>query len=330
MRCSRWIISILAVVVGMYSLLSPGRVEARSENVAFFYADLAPYGRWVDHPIYGAVWVPATHEPGWAPYSEGRWVWTTDYGWYWDSDEEFGWATYHYGRWVLTADLGWVWVPDEVWGPGWVDWRYSDAYVGWSPMPPEYRWRGGTFVAANIDLGAPHYASTWTFVSDSDFARGNVRGHHLSRERNGELIKASVRVTNYAAVDGRIVNRSIDRAALSARAKVRVAPVRVGLAASIADGARIKASGSVPLYRPHVEVRSKLNLDPLPGDTGFATDTGVNVSAPEPVDVAPRPPGAATGHIDLGAGADGILDRSGGGISLGGGGGIGGGVRLGR
>ena len=76
----------------------------------------------------------------WRPYTRGRWIYTDDWGWYWEAaDEEaaWGWVAYHYGRWVLDHDLGWIWVPGEDWGPAWVDWRYGDDYVGWAPLPPD-------------------------------------------------------------------------------------------------------------------------------------------------------------------------------------------------
>ena len=41
---------------GQYSEAAP-RADA-SEMAAFFHDDLAPYGKWVDHRIYGIVWVP--------------------------------------------------------------------------------------------------------------------------------------------------------------------------------------------------------------------------------------------------------------------------------
>jgi hypothetical protein len=117
------LIAVLALLLlSLCGVLASSGVEARSraqaaEMAAFFHDDLAPYGRWIEHPVYGVVWVPESGHPDWHPYWDGRWVWTTDYGWYWHSHEPYGWATYHYGRWVLTSDYGWVWVPDTVWVP---------------------------------------------------------------------------------------------------------------------------------------------------------------------------------------------------------------------
>src|SRR5437588_4738638 len=104
-------------------------------GVDFFYSNLAPYGYWVDRPSYGWVWVPRHVRHGWRPYSYGRWVYT-DYGWTWVSTEPYGWATYHYGRWYDDLDYGWGWLPGTDWGPGWVDWREGDGYLGWAALPP--------------------------------------------------------------------------------------------------------------------------------------------------------------------------------------------------
>jgi hypothetical protein len=333
MRLTRFaLFAVLALVVLSFSQAPHASAAYRSSTVAFFYADLEPYGRWVDHPIYGTVWVPATHQPGWAPYYDGRWVWTADYGWYWDSYEDFGWATYHYGRWVLTSDLGWVWVPDDLWGPAWVDWRYSDdGYVGWAPMPPEYRWSGRGFATASVDLSAPRYSSRWIFVTELDFARANPRGHRVPPDRNRSLIGASVRVTDYAAIDGRIVNRSIDAVRLSSKTNVRISAARIGTAASIGERARIRAAGYVPLFQPQVHAASKLDLDVGAGNTPSINS---DINATTGVDANP-PIDNRSGSVDVGGSASGGFDRPiGGGLSGGIGGGIGlgggGGIRLGR
>jgi hypothetical protein len=72
--------------------------------------DLYRYGRWVNDPGYGNVWVPSV-EAGWAPYHTGRWVWEEGYGWTWVAAEPWGWAPYHYGRWFYARSYGWAWYP---------------------------------------------------------------------------------------------------------------------------------------------------------------------------------------------------------------------------
>lgn len=334
--------TLLRIALVMSALLfataTPPRsahAEESGTHVTLFHDSLEPYGRWVHHDTYGTVWVPASGHPDWRPYTYGRWVYTSEYGWYWDSDEEFGWATYHYGRWVLTAAYGWVWIPDDAWGPAWVDWRYGDGYVGWTPMPPEYRWRNGAFVAVSIDLAAPRHAKSWVFVTSGDFARGDVRARLQPATRNTALLAASVRVTSYAFVNGRVVNRSIDPVRLGTDANVKIAPMRVGAAASAstADRAKVRATGSVPVYRPRLVAKTKLDLDtpldfttpddrfapPAAGvgrrpdaDVHGTVDMGTGIGAPQP-----RLPGPASGGVGVGVGAGGIGVGGGGGVRLG-------------
>ena len=107
---------------------------------AEFRIALSPYGRWQHHGRWGEVWLPDPVPSDWRPYTRGRWIYTDDWGWYWEAaDEEaaWGWVAYHYGRWANDRDLGWIWIPGEDWGPAWVDWRYGDDYVGWAPLPPD-------------------------------------------------------------------------------------------------------------------------------------------------------------------------------------------------
>src|SRR3984893_2751748 len=52
----------------------------RAPDQRAFEQELSPYGRWVDAPEYGRVWVPAGVGPDWQPYADGRWV-NTGWGW---------------------------------------------------------------------------------------------------------------------------------------------------------------------------------------------------------------------------------------------------------
>ncbi len=105
--------------------------------VGDFYQPLSQYGYWVQHPEFGWCWRPDRVVAEWRPYADGRWLRTAD-GWYWDSDEPWAWACYHYGRWFTDARHGWLWQPGTEWASAWVDWRESDDYVGWAPVPPRY------------------------------------------------------------------------------------------------------------------------------------------------------------------------------------------------
>ncbi len=110
---------------------------AQAEDAIDFRVALEGYGQWVQHPRWGEVWIPEQMPPDWQPYRLGHWAYTEEWGWYWDSEEDFGWVTYHYGRWVFDRGLGWIWIPGRDWGPAWVDWRQGDDFVGWAPLPPD-------------------------------------------------------------------------------------------------------------------------------------------------------------------------------------------------
>lgn len=126
-------------------------------TVEVFRPHLAPYGVWVEDPVYGLVWVPNRAVVGedFAPYvTSGRWALTDDDQWIWVSEYPFGWAVFHYGRWVWTGGYGWAWIPGSQYSHAWVTFRVSSgagAYVGWAPLPPRYIWSGGVAVW----LGSP-------------------------------------------------------------------------------------------------------------------------------------------------------------------------------
>ena len=271
----------LGVAAGHNAQAAP-RADA-SEIAAFFHDDLAPYGRWVDHRVYGIVWVPDSGRPDWHPYCDGRWVWTSDYGWYWDSREPYGWATYHYGRWALTPDYGWVWVPGAEWAPAWVDWRYGGGHVGWAPMPPEWGARHDGYQTSNSGIDA----RAWIFVSEPDFASADVGAHRAPVARNGDFLTASSRVTNYASVNGRIVNRSIEVARISAATNIKIAPVRV-ISANSAAHAAAGAQGAVAIYRPVVLAKPGL---PAPLDLSVPADK-------VPIELDPDPAATAKAKLD--------------------------------
>ena len=115
--------------------------------VVIFRSKLTPYGSWIDHPVYGTIWVPNHDVVGddFAPYvSSGHWALTDDGDWMWVSQYDWGYIPFHYGRWVWVSGTGWAWIPGRVYAPAWVVWRTGDAgYLGWAPMPPAYYWVDG-------------------------------------------------------------------------------------------------------------------------------------------------------------------------------------------
>jgi hypothetical protein len=137
---ARWLVQ--ALLAALLVLLPAAGTSffpqaAQAQDAVDFRTALDGYGQWVQHPRLGDVWIPDQRPPDWQPYRLGHWAYTDEWGWYWDSEEDFGWVTYHYGRWVLDRGLGWIWVPGTEWGPAWVDWRQGDDFVGWAPLPPD-------------------------------------------------------------------------------------------------------------------------------------------------------------------------------------------------
>ena len=120
-----------------------------------FYEPLSPYGRWVDYPGYGLVFVPdrGIVGAGFRPYTYGHWEYS-EWGWTWVDHHPFGWATGHYGRWFYDSSYGWAWVPGTTWSPAWVTWRGGGGYVGWAAMPP-----GAVY---GVDYAV--YDTSWCFV----------------------------------------------------------------------------------------------------------------------------------------------------------------------
>ena len=125
-------------VTPILDLSSTAQAETNvSISIGTFYDDLAPHGSWVSYDN-SYVFVPSRVADDWRPYTEGHWVYTERYGWFWVSDEPFGWATYHYGRWGHAEDIGWYWVPGRRWAPAWVAWRRGGDHVVWAPLSPDY------------------------------------------------------------------------------------------------------------------------------------------------------------------------------------------------
>ena len=129
-----------------------------------FFNALRPYGRWFKHNNHGACWIPQVGQGDaqWRPYlNGGRWAYQ-DGSWLWVSDYRWGSYPFHYGRWFHTSK-GWAWKPEGHWSAAWVSWRNSDAYCGWSPLPPTDQ-EVAAAVASTLnhrintkDLTADHY-----------------------------------------------------------------------------------------------------------------------------------------------------------------------------
>lgn len=118
------------------------------------------YGNWRVVPAYGPIWIPDDVAPGWAPYSDGDWIWDPAYGWTWVDAAPWGWAPFHYGRWVF-IDGYWGWAPGPlvvrpVYAPALVAFFRQGSSIGWVALgwgEPVMPWWGRPGYR-----GVPHWA----------------------------------------------------------------------------------------------------------------------------------------------------------------------------
>ncbi len=149
-------------------------------DINVFVNELSPYGRWINTPSYGKVWI--SNERDFTPYySGGHWVYSS-YGWTWASDYRWGWAPFHYGRWAFDNFNGWMWVPGYEWGPAWVGWRSGGDYYGWAPLAPG--------IQINIGFGFGNYmpADRWCFVPRRNITSPYLGNYRVNRDRNITII----------------------------------------------------------------------------------------------------------------------------------------------
>jgi hypothetical protein len=183
--------------------------------------DMEGNGHWVNDGSYGNVWTPnvAAADPGWAPYSCGRWVWLDYYGWSWVGCESWGWAPYHYGRWYH-ASFGWAWWPGPIYQPfywrpalvGFFGWGggvgfgfgFGFGNLGWCPLAPFevfHPWYGhgyyGGFHGANVvsvnaynSFHNARFTNAVTSVRASEFGRGGINSGNIVRAQAGDLARA--------------------------------------------------------------------------------------------------------------------------------------------
>ena len=137
-------------------------------GIEVFREPLSQYGRWLQSPQWGVVFVPNAPN-GWRPYQNGQWLDNR----FWLSGDPWGWATDHYGRWGFDEAVGWVWVPDVTWGPSWVAWREADDVVGWAPIPPRVSWSVGFGSGFGYNNFNSWYGPSWVWVPRGNlYARG--------------------------------------------------------------------------------------------------------------------------------------------------------------
>ncbi|MCE1166166.1 MAG: hypothetical protein LWX07_12275 [Bacteroidetes bacterium] len=147
------------------------------------------------------VWRPWGYYSGWTPYSNGRWIYT-DCNWYWHSYYSWGWGPYHYGRWVYSYLYGWVWIPGRNWAPSWVDWCYTDSYVGWYPRYPRF------YRTFNYHRYYERHYDHWVFVDRNKMLDPKINKNLIhSSETNKDIISNSkINTQTNKYLNGKIVS----------------------------------------------------------------------------------------------------------------------------
>jgi hypothetical protein len=157
---------------------------------------LSQYGKFVQHPKYGEVWVATAVTPGWHPYPPCRWVDTKQYGWYYNDETPWGRIVHHYGRWSHDPQMGWVWIAGSEFSPAWVIWRTSPQWIGWAPMMPEVDFQTIANQQATDN-------SAWIFMETEKFDAGCNGPHTIAPTASIPVILAQTHfVTNIEYVDG--------------------------------------------------------------------------------------------------------------------------------
>lgn len=242
---------------------------AEETNISFFYEAMSPHGKWHQHPQHGWVFQPTVVQAqrDWRPYmDDGRWVWT-DQGWYWQSDLEWGWAAFHYGRWARDDQYTWIWVPDTQWGPAWVNWRQSEEYYGWAPLPPQSRFEAGVGFSfhnknVGIDMNFGLIENDYAFVPSDRFFERDYRRVQLPRDRVRNVYNNTTIVNNtYVYNDNRIINNGIPRDRVERRNNRKIETVRIRdeRAESGRPIPRERQSGNeIAVYRPQVKAATPI------------------------------------------------------------------------
>jgi hypothetical protein len=263
----------------------------------YFHSNLSRRGHWINHPLWGDVWVPPR---GFRPYYNGYWRYS-DYGLLWIGFDRWSDITEHYGRWIWDRYYGtWLWIPGYVWSPGWVVWRTGGGYFGWLAMPPDYGdyydgpYFGGRYGWSDYygyedwyDLSGDSFFNLWIVVDDNHFYRQDYRNYAFRDSRRmRNIINGMNDTTNYVVRGDRIFNQSISAARLESITHQRIEPVEARKMlkgnvpmATVAGGrslARREGSGE---SGPHFHDR---NLQPLAGRRARGGDAANSLITPEP------------------------------------------------
>jgi hypothetical protein len=238
---------VLAIAVLFTIPYNNAKAQPRaSVSFQMFYDELSPYGRWIDAPGQGYVWVPNAGNDFRPYYSSGHWV-MTEYGNTWVSDYDWGWAPFHYGRWTNDPYYGWMWIPDTEWGPAWVSWRNGGGYYGWAPMAPG--------ISINVAIG-PRYTVAndwWVFIPNKYIYNPRFHQHYRGPRYNTTIINQTTIINNTYVYNNHRYISGPRRDDVERRTGQRV--VTYDVRDNNRPGRSNVQDRTVDIYRPRVEQR---------------------------------------------------------------------------
>ncbi len=210
-----------------------------------FYDELSPYGRWIEDPQYGQVWLSS--QLGFEPYYDnGHWVFTS-YGWTWVSDYPWGWAPFHYGRWAFTS-YGWAWVPGYEWAPAWVGWCQNDGYYGWAPLSPGL---GFNISFNNIPR------DRWRFVQQQYITSPVIFNHYIRPDRNANVYRNITIINNTQTINNSTYVAGPKREEVERVTRKKIEPKQVAFNETTQKTTEQKTQ--VKMYRPNIKKEEKKN-----------------------------------------------------------------------
>lgn len=244
------------IIAFVTMLMLAGSYEAKSQinaGISFntFYDELSPYGRWVDYPSYGQVWI--SNESGFEPYStNGHWQYT-NYGWMWVSNYDWGWAPFHYGRWAYLNNYGWAWVPGYEWAPAWVGWCNYDGYYGWAPLSPGI---GFNYTFSSMPV------NYWRFVRCQYINDPYINRHYQRPVRNVNQYQ------NVTVINNTVVNNNTTYVAGPAQqdveriTKKKIEPRQIAFKDDGVRKTELVNKNEVRVFRPGVKANGEIVQNP--------------------------------------------------------------------
>lgn len=241
---------LAAAPAGFQLPFTASAVQAQEARVSFsvFFDQLRPHGIWVKHAKYKYVFCPKV-DTKWRPYTNGRWLYIKDRGWYFDSREPFAWAVYHYGRWVDDDRIGWCWVPGNHWAPAWVSWRRSKDHIGWAPLPPE---NDGFQINIQVTVGEPP-EHDWVFVPTRSFLEPELEVNIIIADRDPEIFRRTEFVGPVIIQNNVVINNVIDIDFIQQQTNQQVTVVEAQATTDPAQVTTDPAAGTIQVFAPTVD-----------------------------------------------------------------------------